>query len=146
MILPSLREAGITPLVFTRDPNVSNELLASLTAGAGDMRVLKLYAPLKEQKVYGRVSAGMVTYGDKLDAASMIVLSKKYKNFSFHIKFAELCAAGIGVLLALALSLIGFSRVTVLIATLWQLLMCGVVNILSKRVFLSDAKKKDDDQ
>ena len=146
MILPSLREAGITPLVYTRDPNVSNELLATLTTGADNMRVLKLYAPLKEEKVYSRVSAGMVTYGDKLDAASMIVLSKKYKLFSLHTRFAELCAAGIGVILALVLSLIGFSRVTVLIATLWQILMCGVMRILSKSVFLKDVKKKDDEQ
>lgn len=144
MILPSLREAGITPLVYTRDPNVSNELLATLTAGAGDMRVLKLYAPLKEEKVYSRVSAGMVTYGDKLDAASMIVLSKKYKTFSLHIRFAELCAACIGIILAVALSLIGFSRVTVLIASLWQVIMCLVLRILSKTVFLKDAKKKDE--
>ena len=146
MILPSLREAGITPLVYTRDPNVSNELLASLTAGADNMRILKQYSPLKEQKVYSRVSASMVTYGDKLDAASMIVLSKKYKAFSLHIKFAELCAAGIGVILALALSLIGFSRVTLLIASLWQILMCLAIRTLSNNVFLKDAKKKNEEE
>ena len=145
MILPSLREAGITPLVYTRDPNVSNELLSALTTGADNMRVLKLYAPLKEEKVYSRVSAAMVTYGDKLDAASMVVLSKKYKSFSLHVKFAELCAAAIGVLLSVVLALIGFSRVTVLIATLWQILMCLVMRMLSKNVFLKDAKKKNEE-
>lgn len=147
MTLPSLREAGITPLVYTRDPNVSNELLSTLTAGAGDMRVLKLYSPLKEEKVYSRVSAGMVTYGDKLDAASMIVLSKKYNSFSLHVKFAELCAAGIGLLLALVLAIIGFSsRSTVLIATLWQVVMCIAMRVLSKTVFLKDAKKKNEEE
>lgn len=147
MTLPSLREAGITPLVYTRDPNVSNELLSTLTAGAGDMRVLKLYSPLKEEKVYSRVSAGMVTYGDKLDAASMIVLSKKYNSFSLHVKFAELCAAGIGLLLAIVLSIIGFSsRSTVLIATLWQVVMCIAMRVLSKTVFLKDAKKKNEEE
>ena len=147
MTLPALREAGITPLVYTRDPNVSGELLSTLTAGADDMRVLKLYAPLKDEKIYGRVSAGMVTYGDKLDAASMIILSKKYNTFSLHIKFAELCAAGIGILLAILLSVIGFgSRATVLIATLWQIVMCIAMRVLSKTVFLNDAKKKDDEE
>jgi hypothetical protein len=147
MTLPSLREAGITPLVYTRDPNVSNELLSTLTAGADDMRVLKLYSPLKEEKVYSRVSAGMVTYGDKLDAASMIVLSKKYNSFSLHVKFAELCAAGIGLLLALVLAIIGFSsRSTVLIATLWQVVMCIAMRVLSKTVFLKDAKKKNEEE
>ena len=144
--LPSLREAGITPLIYTRDPNVSNELLSTLTAGADDMRVLKVYAPLGEEKVYSRVSASMVTYGDKLDAASMIVLSKKHKVFSLNSKFAELCAAAMGMILAIALSFVGFTRITVLVATLWQILMCGAVSLASKKVFLSDAKKMNEEQ
>ena len=56
---------------------VSSELLETLTAGVGDMRVVKLYAPLKEEKVYNRVSASVVTFGDRLDASGMVVLSKK---------------------------------------------------------------------
>ena len=88
----------------------------------------------------------MVTFGDKLDAASMIVLSKKHKNFSLHIRFAELCAAAVGVLLAVALSIVGFSRITVLVATLWQMLMCGAIKVVSRKVVLGDAEKKDDDQ
>ena len=89
--LPSLRENGITPLVYTRDPNISNELLVALTAGSDCMRVVKLYSPVKEEKVYNRVKASMITYGDRLDAASMIVLAKKYNNFAMYAKFAEIC-------------------------------------------------------
>jgi cation transport ATPase len=144
--LPSLREAGIIPLVYTRDPNVSTELLSTLTAGADDMRVLKVYAPLGEHKVYSRVSASMVTYGDKLDAASMIVLSKKHKLFSLNVKFAELCATAMGMILAIALSLLGFTRITALVATLWQILMCMAVGLASRKVFLSDAKKMNEEQ
>ena len=143
--LPSLREAGITPLVYTRDPNISNELLETLTTGASCMRVLKLYSPLKEEKVYSRVSSSMVTYGDKLDAASVIILSKKYNKFSLHVKFAELCAAAVGIILAIVLSIIGFGRVTVVIATLWQIIMCGAFRFISKAVFLKDARKKEEE-
>lgn len=146
MTLPSLREAGIIPLVYTRDPNVSSELLATLTAGNGNMRVVKLYKPLKEEKVYNRVSASMVSYGDKLDAAGMMVLSKKYKSFSIHVRFAELCAMIVGVVLALVLSLIGFGRVTVLLAAIWQPVWCFVLRLLSKTVFLKDAKRKAESQ
>lgn len=146
MTLPSLREAGIIPLVYTRDPNVSSELIATLTAGNGNMRVVKLYKPLKEEKVYNRVSASMVTYGDKLDAAGMIVLSKKYKSFSIHVRFAELCAMVVGILLALVLSIIGFGRVTVLLAAIWQPIWCFVLRFFSKTVFLKDAKKKAESQ
>ena len=108
--------------------------------------MLKVYAPLGEEKVYSRVSASMVTYGDKLDAAGMIVLSKKHKVFSLNSKFAELCAAAMGMILAIALSLVGFTRITVLVATLWQILMCAVVSLVSKKVFLNDAKKMNEEQ
>lgn len=145
MMLSSLRESGITPLIYTRDPNVSNELLTTLTAGVGDMRVLKLYSPIKEETVYGRINATMVTYGDKLDAAEMIILSKKYSDFAKHVEYAELCAALIGVLLAIVLSIVGFGRATVIVASVWQILMCVALRFISKRVFLKYAKKKDEE-
>lgn len=146
MILSSLREAGIIPLVYSRDPNVSGELLDTLTTGTGNMRVVKLYNPLGEDKVYSRVSASMVTYGDKLDAAGMVLLSKKYKSFSDHIRFAEICGMAIGVFLAIALSFIGFGRLTVLISGIWQLTWCFALQFLSKAVFLKDARKKDSEE
>ena len=146
MILSSLREAGIIPLVYSRDPNVSGELLDTLTTGTGNMRVVKLYNPLGEDKVYSRVSASMVTYGDKLDAAGMVLLSKKYKSFSDHIRFAEICGMAIGVFLAIALSFIGFGRLTVLISGIWQLTWCFALQFLSKTIFLKDARKKDSEE
>ena len=140
MTLPSLREAGIVPLVYTRDPNVSAELLNTLTTGAGGISVVKLYRPLKEETVYNRVSASMVTYGDKLDAASMIVLSKKYKNFSNYVRFAEISAMGVGVALSLVLTLIGFGRFTVLAAALWQVIWCTAMRFASKAFFVKEGK------
>ena len=134
--LPSLREAGIVPLVYTRDPNVSAELLNTLTTGIGGISVVKLYKPLKEETVYNRVSATMVTYGDKLDGASMIVLAKKYKKFSNYLRFSELSAMAVGVLLSLVLTLIGFGRVTVLAAAVWQALWCVAMRVLSKVTFI----------
>ena len=134
--LPSLREAGIVPLVYTRDPNVSAELLNTLTTGLGGISVVKLYKPLKEETVYNRVSATMVTYGDKLDAAGMIVLAKRFKNFSNYLRFAEFSAMAVGVVLSLILALIGFGRVTALAAALWQVLWCFAIRYISKRTFV----------
>ena len=144
--IPSLRDAGIIPLVYTRDPNVSGELLATLTAGNSTMRVVKLYGPLKETPTKARESARMVTYGDRLDAASMVVLAKKYHNFSVYLKFAEICAMIIGVALAIALAII--ARVNfraVPMAALWQIIMCGIIRLVSKTVFLKESKKKNTD-
>ena len=144
MILPSLRESGITPLVYTRDPNVSNDLLDTLTTGAKCIRVVKIYKPLKEETVFNRVSAGMVTYGDKLDAANMIMLSKKFEKFSLHVRFAEVSSMIVGVILAMVLSIIGFSRVTVLAAAIWQCVWCLAARLISKAVFLKDTAKKEE--
>ena len=141
--LPSLREAGIVPLVYTRDPNVSTELLNTLTTGLGGISVVKLYKPLKEETVYNRVSATMVTYGDKLDAAGMVVLAKKYKSFSNYVRFAEFSAMAVGVVLALILALIGFGRVTVLAAAVWQILWCFAMHFISKANFLKKAESEN---
>ena len=141
--IPSLRDAGIVPLVYTRDPNVSNELLATLTAGNVTMRAVKLYNPVNEELSESRTSARMITYGDRLDAASMIVLAKKYHKFSLYLKFAELSAAIIGVLLAIGLSFIGLVKFTVMFAALWHIITCTVIRLLSKAVFLKDSKSKN---
>lgn len=142
--LPSLRENGITPLVYTRDPNISNELLVTLTAGSDCMRVVKLYSPVKEEKLYNRVKASMITYGDRLDAASMIVLAKKYNNFAMYAKFAELCGMAIGIILAVVLTIVGFSRLTVLVASAWHIVWCLLLRAFSNTAFLQDAKKKEE--
>ena len=144
MTLPSLREAGIVPLVYTRDPNVSAELLNTLTTGAGGISVVKLYRPLKEETVYNRVSASMVTYGGKLDAAEMVVLSKKYKSFSNYVRFAEISAMAVGVVFSLVLTLIGFGRFTVLAAALWQVIWCTAMRFASKTFFVKEEKNDNE--
>ncbi len=143
MILPELRRSGILPLVYTRDPNISAELLNSLTAGFGRMKILRLYTPLPaEEKVHGRVRASMVTYGDKIDAASMLVLSKKYRRFSAMMQFIEFCSMIVGILLAVAFSFIGVKVASVLIASVWQIVWCQFLRIFSKLTFLKDENKE----
>lgn len=144
-IIPSLRDAGIIPLIYTRDPNVSGELLSTLTAGNATMRVVKLYTPVEEKPCQGRTSAKMVTYGDRLDAAGMVVLAKKYHKFSLYLRFTELCAAFVGVALAIGLSFVvfmGHGEFIIPIAALWHIATYAVIRMLSKTVFLKDSKKK----
>lgn len=137
MLLPELRKARIIPLVYTRDPNVSNDLIYALTAGVDNMRVVRLYnQPPAEEKVYPRVRSTMLTYGDKLDAASMVVLSKKYRSFTAISKFIELCAMIIGVTLAIVFSFISMRAATVLIASVWQVVWCQFIRLLSKSNFI----------
>ena len=146
MMIPALRDAGIIPLVYTRDPNISSELLATLTAGNGEMRVMKIYKTVEEaDSVESRANVRMVTYGDRLDAANMIVLAKKNHRFNLHVKFAEIVAMILGVTIAVALSIVGLDKYTLLIAALWQIISCFAVNLIAKSGFLSEGKKKDED-
>ncbi len=146
MIIPSLRDAGIIPLVYTRDPNISAELLSTLTAGIGNMRVVKLYNTQDENNVEARADARMVTYGDKLDAASMIVLAKKNRKLDLHMRYTELCAMGFGVAMAVGLSIFGLGSFTPVVAALWQLLSCVILRLVTKSTFLREPKKKERDE
>ena len=146
MMIPAMRDAGIIPLIYTRDPNISNELLSTLTAGGADMRVVKLYSLDEEATVVeSRAQAKMITYGDKLDAAGMIVLAKKSHKLSLHVRFAELCAMGFGVVMAVGLSIFGLGAFTPLVAALWQILSCFIMRLITKSVFLRENKKKDEE-
>lgn len=142
-IIPSLRDAGIIPLIYTRDPNVSTDLLAALTAGNGNMRVVKLYDAVSETAVTPRESARMVTYGDRLDAAGMILLAKRYSKFQGYMRFAEICAMVLGIALAIALSFVTHVNFKAIpLVALWHILMCAVIRLVSKAVFLKESKKK----
>ena len=144
MIIPSLRDAGIIPLIYTRDPNISSELLSTLTAGGANMRVVKLYGPVAESVVESRADARMVTYGDKLDAAGMIVLAKKSNKLSLHVRFAELCAMGFGVAMAIGLAIFGLGGFTPIVASLWQIVTAIGLRLVTKSVFLKNGKKDED--
>ena len=145
MILSDLRDAEIIPLIYTRDPNVSNELLRTLTASGSDcMRICKVYTPIAEEKLYSRVDATMVTYGDKIDAASMVLLAKKYKDFTLRAKFTELCAMILGIIMAIVFSIIGASVTTSIIAALWQVIPCMLLRAISYRVFLNQNRETEE--
>ena len=136
MLLPTLKDKGVVPLVYTRDPNISNELLHTLTAGSDCMRVMKKHTLDSEQDVlYRSVSAGIVTYGDKINAINVILLTKKYKKFGAYIANLELYAMGAGAVLGILLSLFGIINVPSVILGLWQCLWCVVLSIAGKNTF-----------
>ncbi len=139
MLLPSLKEEGITPLVYTRDPNVSNELFRTLTAGADSVRVMKKLSPkLEEEKLYGRVSAEIVTYGEKINAISALLAAKRHKKLVERLRVSELYAMGAGTALALLISILGIKGVPMLVFGLWHIAWCVVLRFVSKRALIRD--------
>ncbi len=143
MILPTLKQQKIVPLIYTRDPNVSNELLKTLSAGSDCMRVMKRLAPgTGEDKLYGRVSAGVVTYGDKMSAIDVLLLSKDYKRHIEKIEKAEYYAMSVGIAVSAVLSVLGqTASVPSLIFALWQLILIGAVGFVCYFKFLRGKKK-----
>lgn len=137
MLLPSIKAEGIVPLIYTRDPNISNELLLSLSAGSDSMRVMKKFHTKSEEdeKTYRRVSAELVTYGDHINAINVILLAKKYKKFSEQLSGTELYAAVFTAAVATVLSIAGVSTIPVIVYSIWQLAWCVILRLASKRAF-----------
>lgn len=146
MILPSLADDGVIPLIYTRDPNVNSDLLRTLTAGMDSIRILKKQTlPDGEDKLYNRVSAGIVTMGDKIDVISMLLLCKKYVRLQQRLSIVELSAMAVGATLAVVLALSGMMVVPSLALAAWQLAWCGVMIFMSHRTLKASKDKNKQD-
>lgn len=143
MLLPELKREHIVPLIYTSDPNLSNELLKTLTAGTDCMRVVKKLEPTHgSDKIYRRVSAGVVTYGDKINAINTILLARKHRDFIERASITELYAISLAAAAGIILSVFGVTLPSIVYG-LWHIAWCLVLSVASKRVFSVEKKEKD---
>ena len=143
MLLPELKRERIVPLIYTSDPNLSNELLKTLTAGSDCMRVVKRLEPgSDDEKIYRRVSAGVVTYGDKINAINTILLARKHRDFSERVAITELYAISLAAAAGIILSVLGVTLPSIVYG-LWHIAWCYALSLSSKRAFAVDKKDKD---
>ena len=143
MLLPSLEDYGIVPLVYTRDPNVNNELLCTLTAGADKIRVLKKQTlPKSDDTPYSRVSAGIVTTKGKENAINMLLLSRRYTAFQKKMAGIELTATSIGTVLALVLAFSGVTAIPTVALSLWHIFWTLALAFISRRTFVLPEHKQ----
>ncbi len=146
MILPSLKAEKIVPLVYTRDPNITGELMKTLTGGDDCIRVMKKNTVrIGEDKIYRRISAGVVTSGDKIDAINVVLLTKKYTRFEKKLSIAELIAVGTGTVLSAVLAAVGSLGVSSLLFFGWQAIWCVALYIFSRNVFAVRKKENEED-
>ena len=144
MLLPSLCDDGILPLVYTRDPNVSCELFRTLTAGSDSIRVYKKTdLPTKGGTVYERASTGVATASGKTGIINSLFTSKKYARFQARIAVTELSAMVVGATLAVVLALAGITVIPSVVLACWQAAWCGVLFFLSKRTFNTKKNKEN---
>lgn len=136
MLLPDLKDKKIVPLVYTRDPNITGELLRVLTLGEDIIRVMKKYVPrTSEEKTYRRIDSGIVTHGDKNNAINMVLLAKKYSVFQSSLAATELISMIVGAVLAVVLAIGDMFVLPATLLALWQIVWCAVLLIRSKLTF-----------
>ena len=146
MLLPELKEKKIVPLIYTRDPNITGELVKMLTLGEDIIRVMKKYVPkTEEENTYRHIDSGLVTYGDKLNAINMVLLAKKYTELQSRLAVTELVTMIIGAALAAIISVGEISVVPESAFVLWQLIWCLVLLIRSKLTLKGNSVRYDDE-
>lgn len=139
MILPALMEEQITPLIYTRDPNINSEFIKTLTAGNDKIRVIKKrISPTDDSTVYRRINSGGVVLGDKMNAITSLLLAKRYAKMSEKISIAELVCAASGSLLGAVLSLCSLGALpTVIFALIEVACIGGLFWFTKKKIYIS---------
>lgn len=148
MLLPVLRGEGMIPLIYTRDPNVTNDLVMTLTAGADTIRVMKkTTCDGGEAPVYRRASSGIVTVGDKNNAINMLLLSKKSLKFRTRMQALEMALMSVSAGMAALLTLMRMSLISSLVFGGWQLAWCLAVYVMSRSTYnVRKIKKEENDE
>ena len=144
MLLPDLKEKKIVPLIYTRDPNVTADLLKVLTLGEDVIRVMKKYVPRSsEDKTYRCIDSGIVTHGNKDSAVNMLLLAKKYAAFQSSLAATELISMIVGAALAAVLAIGNMLVIPATLLSLWQVVWCVVLHVRSKITFQSLPNAED---
>lgn len=141
-LLPDFKEKGIVPLIYTRDPNVTNELLLALTTGEDSMRVMHLTTPAQADEAVPYGSAGMVTMGSKLGAINLILTAKKYVALQGVLRRVLIGQTVGGILLFGSLSFLPIATVLPWML-LWQGAWCALVAFLGARTFSLRKKRRE---
>ena len=147
MLLPELKDKKIVPLIYTRDPNITGELLKVLTLGEDLIRVMKKYVPrTAEEKTYRRIDSGIITHADKNSAINMVLLAKKYASFQSSLEATELISMIVGAVLAVVLAIGDMFVLPATLLALWQVVWCAVLYVRSKLTFQRRREREENNE
>jgi hypothetical protein len=147
-MINSFIENGVTPLIYTRDPNITNELVDFLVGGKCAIRVMKKKSVLPESRtVYKSLSSGIVTVGDKSDAVSALMSAKSYAALQSEIRIFELVVSLLGAVVAAALFAFDFdaSKLSALLGA-WHILIGIAFFAVSHRLFKGKRKGRKNER
>ncbi len=145
MILPYLKEQGIVPLIYTRDPNVNNDLLKTLTMGDDVIRVMKKDGgKTTEEKTYRHLSSSIVTLSDRTAVVSIAQIARKYTAHQANLSVTELISMIVGTALAALVAVGGMIDSTamglIFGLAVWQAAWCIALSIRSRIAFKTTKK------
>lgn len=144
MLLPEFKEKKIVPLIYTRDPNITPELLRTLTLGEDMIRVMKLYTTFDEVKLHRRLESGIVSLDERPDTIGLALMAKKYTSLQTKLSIAELIAASVGAAASATVGAVlinGFSSVPGFAFAAWQLVLTGAFVLAARLRFKVKNKK-----
>ena len=118
--------------------------MKALTGGTDAIRIMKKYSlKMGEEKTFKRVSAGVVTSGDKLDAVGIVLRAKKHVKLIKKLSVASLIAMSSGCVLAAVLTILGALGISSLVFLGWQALWCLIFCFVSYKSFSTNKKEVD---
>ena len=145
MLIPEFKSRKIVPLVYTRDPNLTGELLRVLTLGEDVIRVMKVYQLPTENKLYRRISSGIITLGEEPNSVNMLLLARRYTNLQSNLSIVELVSMIMGGVLGAALAVVfmnEFALIPSFALVGWHLIWCICLSIASRSAFKLKNKEK----
>ncbi len=132
-LLPSFDEEKIVSLVYTRDPNVSGELMRHLASGRDLIRLIKEEAETTMPDAQERISVGLVSTRDKTSAISLLLLCRRYVKMQKNLLSAFWFALGSGAFLGIMLSVFGLLALPSAAYGLWQIALVVAMAIYAKK-------------
>ncbi len=126
-MLSSFAKEKIISLVYTRDPNVTNELMRYLSADQDLIRVIRDDSSEVDIGSQERMSVGLVSTEDKASAVSLLLLCRRYVKMQKFLIHALWFALGAGAFLGIMLSLFGVLALPSVVYGIWQIALVGAM-------------------
>lgn len=141
-LLPTFKEQGIVPLIYTRDPNVTQELLLALTTGEDCMRVMHVCSLAEADEATPSASAGLVTLTDKTAAIRLILTAKTYVAYQRRMRYVMLGQTVAGLVLFGSLAFLPIPTALPWML-LWQGLWGALYAALGMRTFSLRRRRRE---
>ncbi len=132
-LIPSFDEEKIVSLVYTRDPNVTGELMRHLAGGRDLIRLIKEEPETSLPDAQERISVGLVSTRDKTSAISLLLLCRRYVRMQKNLLGAFWFALGSGAFLGIMLSAFGLLSLPSVAYGLWQVALVAAMAIYAKK-------------